>query len=87
MSTRLHRSTSFFCSSRSADLTSSCPLVRSHSEAMIASRSVHLSQAEKSGESEEEDGRGEGAEVASTRWREGEGGGGGRRGGEGGGGT
>jgi hypothetical protein len=34
---------------------------------------------------EEEDGRGEGAEVASTQWQGGEGGGGGRRGGEGGG--
>jgi hypothetical protein len=44
-----------------------------------------LLQVKRSGELDEEEGRGEGVEVASKWWREGEGGGGGRRGGEGGG--
>jgi hypothetical protein len=65
MSTRLQHSESLICSSRRADLTSPRPLLRSLSEAMIAALSVHLSQAEQSGgdcgESEEEDGKKEGA--------------------------
>jgi hypothetical protein len=85
MSTLLHRSTSFCCKSRSADLMSSCPLVSSRSEAVITSRSTHLLQVNRSGESDEVEGRGEGAEVASKCWRGGEKGGGDRRGGGGGG--
>jgi hypothetical protein len=83
MSTLLHCSTSFFYNSRSADLISSCPLVSSGSEAMITSRSTHLLQVERSGESNEEEGRDEGAEVASKWWQEGQGGGGKQQGGEG----